>query len=552
MVFRKLALLTAWLFMIFFLLTSLAELRSFNWDWDIDHRMYFGSRLLHGELIWTREYDDKLPLMQFLFAIPALARSVRVWQLMSMGMILSAAYGLYVWLKNRLRRDWRLTAGQSKRIALLSACLYPYLIAILPGSISHHNASAASFFTLGLIAAVPFKDFNRAHRPTRAAGITRFWIAAMLMAVAISLRPYFLVPALLVAPWRTLGGRLRVDRPLRSKALARSLLWQSILWTAAIGLLGLLLNVLPYVLSGNLTAFLNGLSMLSQETVPFQLGSMLRIQLERIFESKFFAFFAFSLPPLLCIGVLIQFTRSRQLPSLPIHWSRTQALDILFVCLLMPASLEWMILYKHYFPHYQQLFTPLATLAFAFFLASLTQSWKPRTLQLTPRQSGILATFCTVLLLAAFSRSLSTSVPALLHPPLEGRLASYTLLGPTGKNKGLGESFLAPSSMYLHWKLDQSRHGFPHAAMTGFIHDGFWEKATRPSSLGFQFPISATEYCEQLINNGPQEVIDTATSPSIQCLKHDGQAIYVKSREFKLLSGGPDLHLYVRRTRSVS
>jgi hypothetical protein len=548
--FRNVALFTAFLLLLVFTLTCLAELRSIDWDWDIDHRMYFGTRLLHGELIWTREYDDKLPTMQFLFLLPALARSVRAWQLMSIGLIISAASGLYLWLNHVLQRDWELKALQTKLIGFLTASLYLYLIAVLPGSISHHNSAAASIFTLGLIAAVPVQPSSLGLPTSREPGRARFWLAALLMAAAISLRPYYLLPALLAAPWKTLRVHLWVGRPLRSKILARTMLWQCGSWAAAIALVGLVLNALPYVLSGNFDAFRNGLIMLSQETVPFQLGSMITIQLQSILGARFLAFFAFSLPPVLCLGVLIQISHRRRTSPLPLHWSRTQVTDILLVCLLMPASLEWTILEKHYFPHYQQLFSPLIALAFAFFLASLAISLRLNPILLTPQQSTVFGILCTLILLATFRIGLTAPLPALFHPPLESRLASYVLLRPEGKQNILGKSFLAPSSMFLHWKLDQSRHGFPHAALTGFIEGGFWKEATIPPSLGFPFPTNASAYCEQLINQGPQQVIDSSGSPSIRCLQTDAKATYVKSQEFKLLTADPDLHLYVRRGSS--
>ena len=46
-----------------------ADLVTFRYDWDIDHMLYFGGRLLAGELHWTVEYDDKLPVLQALFVL---------------------------------------------------------------------------------------------------------------------------------------------------------------------------------------------------------------------------------------------------------------------------------------------------------------------------------------------------------------------------------------------------------------------------------------------------------------------------------------------------
>jgi hypothetical protein len=380
---------------------------------------------------------------------------------------------------------------------------------------------------------------------------TRYWVAALLMASAISLRPYYLLPGLLAAPWQTSRDLCQIDRPLPSWTAVKAMVLRSIQWGATIAFIGLLLNALPYVLSGNVSAFKNGLILLSQDTLPFQLGSILKIQASRIFESRFVVFFSFALPPLLAIGILVQMLQKRRTFKLPLHWSRVQAVDVVFVCLLMPLSLEWIILTKHYFPHYQQLFVPFVTLAFAFFMATLTKALNIEPISTSPHQSKVLTIFSTLLILTALGNGLTTPLSNLIHPPLERRLASVAKLSPNGENGPLGESFLFPSSMYIHWKFNQSRHSFPHAALTGFIHSGFWKDAKIPSSLGFPFPTNSAQYCEQLKNNGPQVVIDAGESPIILCLKKDVKATYVKIREFPMPTGDPSLHLYERSSLSL-
>ena len=38
-----------------------------DYSWDLDHEMYFGNRLYYKELIYKFEYNDKLPIVQYLF-----------------------------------------------------------------------------------------------------------------------------------------------------------------------------------------------------------------------------------------------------------------------------------------------------------------------------------------------------------------------------------------------------------------------------------------------------------------------------------------------------
>ena len=61
---------------IFFIILNLVLLKIFlifagsEYPWDLDHAMYFGNRLNYKELLYTSEYYDKLPVVQYLFYIP--------------------------------------------------------------------------------------------------------------------------------------------------------------------------------------------------------------------------------------------------------------------------------------------------------------------------------------------------------------------------------------------------------------------------------------------------------------------------------------------------
>lgn len=51
----------------------------YSYNPDSNYDMYFASRLLEGELIFTREFYDKFPLVSFLFIIPAQYRNIHFW-----------------------------------------------------------------------------------------------------------------------------------------------------------------------------------------------------------------------------------------------------------------------------------------------------------------------------------------------------------------------------------------------------------------------------------------------------------------------------------------
>ena len=54
-----------------------------GYDGDVDTFIYSGQRLLEGAFHWTENFDDKLPIIQILFLLPGLFKSVLVWLLLS-------------------------------------------------------------------------------------------------------------------------------------------------------------------------------------------------------------------------------------------------------------------------------------------------------------------------------------------------------------------------------------------------------------------------------------------------------------------------------------
>jgi len=115
---RQLLLVPPFVLTAIFILKSIAALRGFNWDIDIDHMMYFGSRIWHGELVWTKEFDEQMPIIQLVFAIPALLKSIRTWQFISLVLIMTAAFFLWMSLKLVLTTTWGVRKKSADVIAL--------------------------------------------------------------------------------------------------------------------------------------------------------------------------------------------------------------------------------------------------------------------------------------------------------------------------------------------------------------------------------------------------------------------------------------------------
>ena len=93
----------SYFFIIVFLVRFAGEISIGNdYNFDIDHEMYFGSRLLNGELLYTNELNDKLPFVQFIFAIPAYFKNVGIWIFFSTLLSLTASLSLFKSLNNLL------------------------------------------------------------------------------------------------------------------------------------------------------------------------------------------------------------------------------------------------------------------------------------------------------------------------------------------------------------------------------------------------------------------------------------------------------------------
>ena len=128
----------------FFLLTT-KELITDKYDHDIDQFMYFGSRLLHGELLWTKEFDDKSPVLQYIFSLPAAFKSTGIFVLITLIFSLLSAYMGYLMLKDILKKsNLNIKKKTINSILYFGSILYLILLVCIYGSLHHINAISAS------------------------------------------------------------------------------------------------------------------------------------------------------------------------------------------------------------------------------------------------------------------------------------------------------------------------------------------------------------------------------------------------------------------------
>ena len=86
-----------------------------SYDWDIDHEMYFAQRLLHGELLYSREVFDKLPVNQLLLLVPAWFKSVKIWLIINTSIALFSSFNLHRLITQLLSKDWGMFSEKESR-----------------------------------------------------------------------------------------------------------------------------------------------------------------------------------------------------------------------------------------------------------------------------------------------------------------------------------------------------------------------------------------------------------------------------------------------------
>lgn len=529
-----------------FLLRAAATLAGSEYDWDIDHMMYFGGRLLHGELVWTREYDDKLPIVQFLFALPAAVGSVRMWGVLSILSVLAAATALVWGLQILLRRDWFLGKSASRATALSAGTLYLYLAAVSTGSLIHINPMAASLMTLAtvllLVSGHREKVFLR-----DAPGL--LVISALLASIAVSMRPYFLAPALLAGLWGALRAsivsELRADAepnyvrpPIRNRF---SFVADFLLWVAALGTIGLVLNAAPYLLTGQMGSFLDGLWLTSQTLNPMSVRSTLWAHLRGLWSANDFTFFVVACWAVFAVGSAVWILCNRRNPAPDV---RIYRVDILFAVLLSPISLALVVMSKHYWSHYEQFYIPYAVFSSALMIAFLLKlGWFEGV---NSKASRTLKLFLILALLVAVRGDVKYGVTALVRSKdfAAAREIDRRALQDYFYDRDLlSADFLNPGHMYLHWTLDHPRHGFPHAANTNHIFRNWWVDVRRPP--GLDVPTTPQEYCAKIEREGPRFVVDRLGYWVLDCFTENTQSRYVQVQLLEL-SDGSQLAIYER------
>ena len=163
--FNNLTLFKLFNFFLIFLILNNWILNAFGllgYTFDIHHAMYSGFNLINGEFHWTKEYDDKLPIVQILFAIPAFFENISIWFLMSSLFILFGAYACYSIIYDLSSIYTQISLEKIKYSAVITSVLMIYMTLYMPGGIYHINTASSSMAIVSI--ALLLKSFPKKNK----------------------------------------------------------------------------------------------------------------------------------------------------------------------------------------------------------------------------------------------------------------------------------------------------------------------------------------------------------------------------------------------------
>lgn len=438
---------------------------------DVDHFMYFGQRVLSGDLPWAVEFDDKLPFVQYIFVLPALLGTPFVLYAFSIITTAFSAFCIYRYYQSlpSLSED-----GNERFFGWVSTALLLYLFLMLQSGFMHLNVIAANLAISSAL--VLLISVNRRF-------FLFFVLSTILACFAISIRPYFLVAVLLSPFWWSLRSQMPILRGIRF----------SIIWIACVGFFGLLVNFLPHLLFDQVEDFLAGINLLSENLIDSNLGNTIVNFARGLLNDSSSIFLVLIITGPVSILLLVIHRRKQE-----IH--RQIFLDLLFFGFVAPVAILFMIFSKHFWSHYLQFFVPYLVLSSVLSFRLLSKSWR------FPNHSSVLGLVAAAVVVTADLDDVARAARFVVAPPGTSEARQFVTLISERLDQVSGErpGFLVPGDMFAHWYLEEPRRGFLHAANASFVHLGWWDDIDAGDLL--DVPTSSEALCNRLAKH-PVDVI---------------------------------------------
>jgi hypothetical protein len=470
-----------------FLLSGIEDLRNPVYSRDLDHAMYFAGRLLQGELLYEKEYYDKLPIYPFLFALPVWLNNVKVFIFANIALASLAGLLIYTVLCSILSY-WDKTAGQDKllvqAVAIWGASLYLALLSSAAGSLTLNNTTSTALFIASL-AALVFANMNSAVR------LYLFFGSALMSAIAISIRPYLVIQAVVISGLVLIGFEslslphsysFSEDKSRNRKsdsAYGNSRFINYFTWLSMLVVVGLFINALPYILEGRLVNLLDGIRYNSQDLYSMQPANVIYgtvKSLNRIYACCLVFSLAITVYSFWHEYLLPHFSQQQRAGNglKNRRCSRKDQSLMLFYCsVILPSTMMMLIIRQHFWPHYLQLFAPLLAISCALSLFYGLNILEGVRVQKRPIKRILIWIYMAIFI--GFCGRWALSKRYAFYP-LNSKSNDFDLISEISRyfrytNNEFGD-FLAPYSMKAHWYFNQSRHGFPHTANISAARDG--------------------------------------------------------------------------------
>ena len=521
------------IYSLFFFLLTTKELITDKYDHDIDQFMYFGSRILHGELIWTREFDDKSPIVQYIFSLPAALKDPNIFVVMTLIVSLIGAYLGFKMLKDILQNSGlEIGIRRENSILYFGTILYLTLLVCIYGSLHHINAISSSLCLITI-------SITYLNREKKNKILTN--ISAITSAISISIRPYYLLNIIILPIWLRIREKsiITTKGEISKREVNLNFFKSQIKWILMITFYIILFNVTPYILSGELSAVINGIKLNSIDYVN-----------HNIFQRQFINIGKNPILYPILIGIIILPLIRISFDKIIQNYYKKQKdgriklnildTDIIFFGIVNPILLEIMFYKKHFFSHYFTLFSPYIYVSIVLLLAVSARInnliYNYYTFRFTIKSIFLVSLIGCLIT----NQSLPNTFDEILNKNISSKSYKLKLLDDyftKEKVKNKNVSFLAPNDNYIHWNLDESRHGFPQKAVFRNISNGKMDYLiSKFKRLDYKFLLPEKKnLCKVLNKNAPEYIITQYNDYSFKCLQK-------KSSKYKLSTSNQTLN----------
>lgn len=462
------------------------------YNWDVDHEIYFGQQLFRGDLIWTKEFHDKLPFIQIIYGFSSIFGGIQAWRTISWLIVIFTSI-VFRFALPKLIKNLGFTFEFKKRISIIFALCYPIWIFNLPDDVSHSNAITVSLFTSATLILIVIVESGKNSNDFFIQLLKFFSIS--LYSAAISIRPYYLIPTLIYLFYFSLKGSYSNIFNSIGNTLNRFFKYLILMF-----ILGCTLNIFPYLISGQFNFFVNGLKMnvFVDWNTTSGFNSFVASMTQRNSVVFWICFFATVTSSIMLVA---------QIKKIP---------ELLFFHYLAVIGLFFNIVFVHWWPHYLTLFCGFFLLiSFSnlnFLLNHIGGDYPLKKIKYSKYQFIVLTVAFVLMCINTLAKSGTILYREINHQEQPERFEELNAF-----NRYLegGEfeyhSFLAPENMYIHWKLNEPRHGFPSAAVTYAIVRDLWVTKETLNSYGFMN--SANQYCSKVEDSDIDFILLKDTSP---------------------------------------